>query len=160
MRVTRLTSEFQRSVQRFNHIQKQIVMKMKTTALPTPNNAALMDEESQQQALLDAEAERQAQLRLQQELEFEQGLLLERENRVRQIETDIVDCNDIMRELAKLVNEQAEAVGTKVYLQMEICSHLHYLNKDDVVLNLVRFEYFCMKILCGLALADYQILFV
>ncbi len=111
MRVTRLTSDFQQSVQRFNSVQKQIVAKMKTTALPTANNAALMDEESQHQALLEAEAAQQAQLRLQQQLEFEQGLLLEREDRVRQIESDIVDCNDIMRDLAVLVNEQAETVG-------------------------------------------------
>lgn len=111
MRVTRLTSDFQQSVLRFNSVQKQIVAKMKTTALPTPNNAALMDDESQQQALLEAEAAQQAQLRLQQQLEFEQGLLLERDDRVRQIEADIVDCNDIMRDLAVLVNEQAETVG-------------------------------------------------
>lgn len=111
MRVTRLTSDFQQSVQRFNNVQKQIVAKMKVTVLPTANAAALMDEESEKKALVEAEEERQAQLRLQQQLEFEQGLLVEREGRVRQIESDIVDCNDIMRDLALLVNEQGQVIG-------------------------------------------------
>ncbi|ODN05201.1 Syntaxin-7 [Orchesella cincta] len=112
MRVTRLTSDFQQSVQRFNNIQKQIVVKMKATVLPPPSNAGLMDdEEIQKQALVEHE-EQQAQMRLQQALEFEQGLLLEREDRVNQIQSDIIDCNDIMKELATLVNEQAEVIDT------------------------------------------------
>ncbi|CAL8082848.1 unnamed protein product [Orchesella dallaii] len=111
MRVTRLTSDFQQSVQRFNNVQKQIVMKMKTTVLPPPSNVTYTEEESQKQALVEHE-EQQAQLRLQQALEFEQGLLLEREERVNQIQSDIVDCNDIMKELATLVNEQAEVIDT------------------------------------------------
>lgn len=109
MRVTRLTSDFKQAVGKFTDTQKQIVSKMKTTALPS--TVALTDSEDQNQSLVDSEAAQQAQINHQQQLEFEQGLLLERENRIRQIETDIVDVNDIMKELANLVSEQGVAVG-------------------------------------------------
>jgi t-SNARE domain-containing protein 1 len=109
MRVTRLTSDFQSSVQKFTDTQKQILSKMKTTT--PPSTRAMMDSEDQNQSLVDSEAAQQAQAQQQQQAEFEQGLLLERENRIRQIETDILDVNDIMKELATLVHEQGTVVG-------------------------------------------------
>lgn len=109
LRVTKLTSDFKLVVQKFTDTQKQIVAKMKTT---TPTNSGFLESsEDQKQSLVDAEATQQAQLQYQRHLEFEHGLLIERENRVRQIEADIVDVNDIMRELATLVVEQGAVVG-------------------------------------------------
>lgn len=53
-------------------------------------------------------------------LEFQQGLLLEREDRIKRIEGDILDVNQIMRELAALVHQQGDTIGkylfsTKIY---------------------------------------------
>jgi len=117
MRVTRLTSDFQLAVQKFTDTQKQILNKMKTTPLPS---RAMFDSEDQNQSLVDSEAAQQAQQQLQQQIEFEQGMLLERENRIRQIETDILDVNDIMKELATLVHEQGAVVGNWAMI-------LHYI---------------------------------
>jgi len=71
-----------------------------------PQTAVVDDDKSS----LVEEEERQ-QLQLQQQLQFDAELLIEREDRVRAIETDILDVNELMRELAAQVNEQGAAVG-------------------------------------------------
>lgn len=48
---------------------------------------------------------------MQKNLQFEQSMLKEREQRVRQIEEDVLDVNQIMRELNTLINQQGETVG-------------------------------------------------
>lgn len=53
----------------------------------------------------------QQQKTMQQNLQFEQNMLKEREQRVRQIEEDVLDVNQIMRELNVLVAQQGEAIG-------------------------------------------------
>lgn len=53
----------------------------------------------------------QQQLQLSRDLAFEQDLLLDREVRIQQIEADILDVNQIMRELGALVVKQGEYVG-------------------------------------------------
>lgn len=49
-------------------------------------------------------------------LEFQQGLLLEREDRIKRIEGDILDVNQIMRELAALVHQQGDTIGKHFFL--------------------------------------------
>lgn len=44
-------------------------------------------------------------------LEFRQGLLLEREDMIKWIEGDILDVNQIMRELALLVHQQGDTIS-------------------------------------------------
>jgi hypothetical protein len=61
---------------------------------------------------LTEEAEKiAAQKSLQRELEFEQEMLLEREQRIQQIEGDILDVNEIMRELGAMIHEQGENIS-------------------------------------------------
>lgn len=55
----------------------------------------------------------QQQVQLSRELSFEQDLLIDREARIRQIEEDVIDVNQIMRELSCLVHEQGEHIGTQ-----------------------------------------------
>lgn len=56
----------------------------------------------------------QQQKTVQQNLEFEQNMLKEREQRVRQIEEDVLDVNQIMSELNTMVHAQGEAIGNKI----------------------------------------------
>lgn len=60
------------------------------------------DEESEDQ---------QRQLQISRELQFEQEMMVEREERVRQIEADVLDVNQIMRELGSLVHTQGDTIG-------------------------------------------------
>jgi len=114
MRGGRLTSDFQSTAERYTDLQKQIVAKMKTTLLPShmSRSASLTETEDQDESLVAAENQRQAQLQLQEQLEFEQGMLIEREQRIREIESDILDVNSIMRELGTMVHEQGEVIET------------------------------------------------
>lgn len=56
-------------------------------------------------------AEDQKQMLLAREMAFEQEMFMERETRIRQIESDVLNVNEIMRELGTLVYDQAEAIG-------------------------------------------------
>lgn len=60
---------------------------------------------------LDRQQQLQKQKLLRENLEFEQGMLVEREQRVQQIEADVLDVNEIMRDLATLINQQGEQIG-------------------------------------------------
>lgn len=57
----------------------------------------------------DSEEQRQAQVV--REMAFEHDMLVERESRIMQIESDILDVNQIMRELGALVHVQGETIG-------------------------------------------------
>lgn len=57
------------------------------------------------------EADVQQQAQMARELAFEQEMMLDRETRIRQIEGDILDINQIMRELGSLVQQQGETIG-------------------------------------------------
>lgn len=57
----------------------------------------------------------QQQAQLSRELTFEQELMMDREARIRQIEADILDVNQIMRELGSLVHQQGEVIGEYKY---------------------------------------------
>lgn len=74
---------------------------MKANLLTSPIEYEPMaeDPEYQQQALLSRE------------LAFEKDMLLERELSIKKIEADILDVNEIMRELGALVHNQEELVG-------------------------------------------------
>jgi hypothetical protein len=70
------------------------------------------DDDDLEERRLTEEAEKiAAQKSLQRELEFEQEMLLEREQRIRQIEGDILDVNEIMRELGAMVHEQGDTIS-------------------------------------------------
>lgn len=49
------------------------------------------------------------------ELEFEKGLMIERELRVKEIESNVLDINQIMKELAALVLEQSDSISKSSY---------------------------------------------
>lgn len=49
---------------------------------------------------------------MQQEIEFDSAIIAEREARVKQIESDILDVNQIFRDLGTMVHEQGEIIST------------------------------------------------
>lgn len=56
-------------------------------------------------------------------LEFEHGLIVERADRIKRIEGDILDVNQIMRELGALVYQQGDVIS-KFFIF--ICSFNYY----------------------------------
>lgn len=70
--------------------------------LPTLETTPSDDEEDESE---------QKQIQHTREMKHEQDMLLEREERVKRIEDDILDINEIMRELASQVEQQTDAIG-------------------------------------------------
>lgn len=64
---------------------------------------------------------------MQQNLQFEQSMLKEREKRVRQIEEDVLDVNQIMRELNTLINQQGENIGRFLIDINKKCLSYHHV---------------------------------
>ncbi|GIX97605.1 syntaxin-12 [Caerostris extrusa] len=84
---------------------KQAMMQKPTTS----KNIWNPDEDEENQALVDTE--RMQQYQIQEELEFEQ-VIFEREQRIRQIESDMLDVNKVFLDLAAMVREQGDVIGT------------------------------------------------
>jgi len=114
LQAEKLTGDFRDAVQCYSRLQKQVAEKMKTRLLSrqTLGTTSEYDDDDDEQRLTE-EAERiAAQKSLQRELQFEQEMLLEREQRIRQIEGDILDVNEIMRELGAMIHEQGDTINS------------------------------------------------
>ncbi|CAG9820111.1 unnamed protein product [Phaedon cochleariae] len=103
LQVEKLEGNFKEAINRYYTLQKELADKQKSHLL-IPE---ISEDEIPQGD--DDNHERQAQRT--RELAFEQDMLYERESRIRQIESDILDVNQIMRELGSLVHTQGETIG-------------------------------------------------
>ncbi|XP_041983116.1 syntaxin-12 [Aricia agestis] len=112
LQVERLTQVFREALAKYSSVQKQVSEKM---AAHMPKQRAHIDPEAlERQAIADDEeasliANQQAQARL---VQFETSMLLEKEAYMNKIEADVLDVNQIMQELAEMVNTQAQVVDT------------------------------------------------
>lgn len=110
LQVDRLKLEFEKSLQRYSALQKEVASKMKSTIL---YNHWEEEPTSDRQNLLERVAEEKHQkLKQLKEVEFEQQMLIEREQRIQQIESDMIDVNQIMKELSAMVHEQGENINS------------------------------------------------
>lgn len=116
LQVEKLTSDFTHVVQMYSKSQQVIAARMKQVLLVSASqqddiNRDLMGfgDGSQQQ---QQQEQQQRQLQIQRDLQFEQDMLLEREQQVRQIEADVLDVNQIMKELSSITNQQSEVIDT------------------------------------------------
>ncbi|XP_017766111.1 PREDICTED: syntaxin-12 [Eufriesea mexicana] len=108
LQIEKLTTDFKDALQRYSDMQKSIAEKMKrhillTTSIENP------DEEEHQRSL---QAQEDEYRQIQRNLEQEKGLLSDREERIMKIEGEILDVNQIMRQLAILVHQQGETINT------------------------------------------------
>lgn len=115
LQVEKLTSDFKHVLQMYSKSQQVIATKMKQVLLINASqhddvnrdSSGFSEGVSQEQLL-----RQQQQQQIQQSLQFEQDMLLEREQRFRQIEADVLDVNQIMKELSSLTQQQGELVDT------------------------------------------------
>ncbi|PVD33920.1 hypothetical protein C0Q70_05182 [Pomacea canaliculata] len=117
IQVERLTSDFQEAVQRFQTLQKKATEKVKTTVKLGGQQPKALDDTAgwnqdiERQRLVEDE-HRVAQLQAQEEvIEDDLALLREREERIRQLESDILDVNEIFRDLGAMISEQGEVLN-------------------------------------------------
>ncbi|CAB3359264.1 Hypothetical predicted protein [Cloeon dipterum] len=105
----RLQTEFKEAIKRYGQMQNQVALRLRAHALQPTHS---LDDEYEQ----DNELEERAQLiakqkQMQRELDYEKDMLQEREKRIKQIEEDVLDVNEIMRELSAMVHDQGEVVA-------------------------------------------------
>jgi hypothetical protein len=74
-------------------------------------NASQSDDIMGDDRTMAGDENQQKQLLAKQQLQFEEEMMLEREQRVQQIEADVLDVNSIMKELSTMINEQGEVIS-------------------------------------------------
>uniref|UniRef100_A0A2M4BW59 Putative snare protein pep12/vam3/syntaxin 7/syntaxin 17 n=1 Tax=Anopheles marajoara TaxID=58244 RepID=A0A2M4BW59_9DIPT len=115
LQVEKLTSDFKNMVQAYSKSQQSIAAKMKQVLLVNASQADDQASGAGDGGMGDSSSEllqQQQQMQIQQSLQFEQQMLLEREQRVREIEANVLDVNHIMRELSNLTNQQGEVIDS------------------------------------------------
>lgn len=118
MQIERLTSDFQESISRFQTLQKKATEKVKAavklgsqaqSSKPLVDTSEVGDADDRRRLMED---DRVAQLQAQEVvIEDDLSLLREREERIRQLESDILDVNEIFRDLGAMVSEQGEVLN-------------------------------------------------
>lgn len=134
---SRFCSEFQEVLKRYSTLQKQVATRQKYTMNVRPGSrkpsggggdqtggwldgqrprggdeatSLLADVDSPQSPTSPQQQQQQQQWK--EDLDYEQAMLVERDRRVRQIEADMLDCNQIFKDLASMVHAQGEVIDT------------------------------------------------
>lgn len=115
----RLKSEFRESISRYYSIQNKVVEKEKllvgsaSTRLSQRQDRYGYDEfGNENSGLMEDDQRRQEQEQLDVQIDIDESLIREREERIRQIEGDILDINEIFKDLATMVYEQGDMVDS------------------------------------------------
>lgn len=112
----KVKNNFQESVQRFQTLQKNVTDKVKNTRRvekPKPTNAWLEDDNDDKPILPVEENSKRLQLLAQDQVIDDDLLLIrEREDQIRELESDVLDVNEIFRDLAAMIHEQGEQIDT------------------------------------------------
>ncbi|KAI9294209.1 t-SNARE [Neoconidiobolus thromboides FSU 785] len=100
----KLTKDFQKVLAQFHSIQKISAEKSREVVDYIHN--VQEDEEKEEQPLLLQSNQRVQVQSLDNEIEFNQGLIEEREREIQEIEQGITELNEVFRDLGTFVNEQ------------------------------------------------------
>jgi len=114
LQLSRLTTDLTTFVQKYSKIQ-QIIATKKKQRLAKQLVAQQQDEENSDVINMsesDREQLIQRQLERARNLEFDQELLIDRENRFKAIEVNLLDINKTMKDLTVIVNRQGEQINT------------------------------------------------
>jgi syntaxin 7 len=117
---TKVSSDFQAALQEFQDLQRKALDKEKASVsaaraaheseLAYAQSAGAGGDQEQQQLLL--QQQELSQLAPQHEVDFQEALIIEREEEIRNIEEGVGDLNVLFRQVAHMVQEQGENVQT------------------------------------------------
>lgn len=105
----KLNQEFKASLTEFQSLQRQALEKQRAStsaakaALDDTTPSATTDTGAQTQAQLQ---EQQPRLADQNEVDFQENLIIERESEIRNIEQSVGELNELFRDVAHMVHEQ------------------------------------------------------
>jgi len=124
----KLNREFQASLKEFQDLQRTALDKERAAAAAS---RAVLDEQSTSPGGADSSGQRQQQdqeqLRLasQEEVDFQESLIIERESEIRNIEQSVGELNELFRDVAHMIHEQGE--------QLDIISENVYDTRDQTM---------------------------
>ena len=104
---SKLSREFKASLTEFQQLQKQALEKERASA--SAARAALDDQASPSAERTEfGQQQEQEQLRLanQDEVDFQESMIIERESEIRNIEQSVGELNELFRDVAHMVHEQ------------------------------------------------------
>lgn len=112
-----MSSDFQAALQEFQSLQRRALEKERASI--TAARAAQESEGGQGVALDEPFQQQQqqqelSQLAQQDEVDFQEALIIEREEEIRNIEQGVGDLNVLFRQVAQIVSEQDEQLGSIV----------------------------------------------
>ncbi|KAF2742578.1 t-SNARE [Sporormia fimetaria CBS 119925] len=105
----KLNREFKATLTEFQQLQRQAIEKEKASA--SAARAALQDQTSPTEERSGFEQQQEQEvLRLanQEEVDFQESLIIERESEIRNIEQSVGELNELFRDVAHMVHEQGE----------------------------------------------------
>jgi SNARE domain/Syntaxin-like protein len=106
----KLSSEFKAALDEFQTVQRRALEKQRASAVAT--RTALQEGGDHQQTIDGQEQqqlqqlEQQPRLANQDEVDFQESLIIERESEIRNIEQSVGELNELFRDVAHIVHEQ------------------------------------------------------
>ncbi|KAL1455093.1 hypothetical protein WDU94_009212 [Cyamophila willieti] len=100
----KLSEKFREVVIEYNTVQKEFSMKIKYASVD------IKQFEDSNSTTGDNEESTVSQMIVQHNLELERGVAVDRQIRMQQIEDDVMDVNQIMKELNAMVNQQGDSI--------------------------------------------------
>ncbi|XP_020613729.1 syntaxin-7-like [Orbicella faveolata] len=115
----RLKGEFRESISRYYSVQNKVVEKEKLLVGSTSTRTSQRQDRfgddgfgNEKSSLMEDDQRRQEQEQLDVQIDIDESLIRDREERIRQIEGDILDINEIFKDLATMVYEQGDMVDS------------------------------------------------
>ncbi|KAI4162604.1 MAG: hypothetical protein LQ342_003835 [Letrouitia transgressa] len=117
----KLSREFQASGTEFQSIQRTALEKQRASASAARSAAdagersglsPYSDNEPQQQQQQQIQEQEQLRLASQDEVDFQESMIIERESEIRNIEQSVGELNELFRDVAHIVREQGEELNT------------------------------------------------
>ncbi|CAJ0765424.1 5747_t:CDS:2 [Entrophospora sp. SA101] len=160
----KLSKDFQKTLAEFQKVQRvsaekqrEYVDKAKSLNI---RNDAYEEEKSgaaEEQPLID-DSHRRLQLQvLDNEIEYNESLIAEREGEIREVEQGINELNEIFRDLGTLVTEQQSMLdnieSNVTNIAVNVRSAADELNQADKYQRKARNRKFCLLIVCAIVVA-------
>ncbi|CAH3015841.1 unnamed protein product [Porites evermanni] len=130
----RLKGEFRESISRYYSVQNSEIegddQLWTSNAAPVLQDSSRFEDDfgTEKSGLLEDDRRRQEQEQMNVQIDIDESLIREREDRIRQIEGDILDINEIFRELATMVYEQGDVVDSIEANVVDAADHVEGAN--------------------------------
>lgn len=116
LRLDKVQNDFRDSVKRFQGLQKKAVDRVKTVSRQEQQKVqkshVWLDDEDDEPLIEEDNTRRQQLMAQEQVIDDDLALIRDREEQIRALEGDILDVNEIFRDLGAMIYEQGEQIDT------------------------------------------------